>query len=175
VRGFVTLRFLCICCLGAALGAPVADASGQHSISTLDSLNVGVLTQLNLVRSQHHLAPLKLNDGLAAAAHQHSNEMATDGYFAHTSADGTVFWKRLLQYYPQGPGSWSVGENLLWTSGTVDAQQALALWMASPDHRANILNPNWRDIGVSSVSAPAATGAYEGLDVVVITTDFGAR
>jgi uncharacterized protein YkwD len=170
------LRLLCICCLGAALGAPVAAASGQHSISTLSSLDVGVLIQLNLVRAQHHLAPLHINDGLAAAASEHSSEMVTDGYFAHNSADGSQFWKRLLRYYPQGSThAWSVGENLLWTSGTLDPRQALALWMASPEHRANILNPDWRDVGISSISEPAAPGTYHGLNVVVITTDFGTR
>jgi uncharacterized protein YkwD len=176
VRGSITFRLLCICCLGAAFIAPVADASGQHSISTLSSLNAGVLTQLNLVRAQYHLAPLQVNDGLTAAASQHSSEMATDGYFAHSSANGGLFWKRILQYYPQLPSkSWSVGENLLWTSGPIDPQQALARWMASPDHRANILNPLFRDVGISSISEPAAPGTYDGLNVVVITTDFGIR
>jgi uncharacterized protein YkwD len=169
------LRVLCICCLGAVLIAPVAAASGQRSISTLSSLNLGVLTQLNLIRAQHQLAPLRINAGLAAAAAQHSTQMATDGYFAHNSSDGTSFWKRLLQYYPRGSaGSWSVGENLLWTSGALDPQQALALWMASPEHRANILNPTWRDVGISSISEPAAPGIYTGLNIVVVTTDFGA-
>jgi uncharacterized protein YkwD len=168
-----TLGFLCICCLGAALSAPVAEAS---VISARNSLNAGVLTQLNLVRAQHHLASLRLSDGLVAAARQHSSQMTADGYFAHNSADGMSFWKRLLQYYPQlSTGTWSVGENLLWTSGSVDPQKALALWMASPDHRANILKPSYRDIGIASVAAAAAPGTYEGLNVVVITTDFGTR
>jgi uncharacterized protein YkwD len=175
MRVSFTVRLLCICLLGAAFLAPVAGASGQRSISTLSSLNAGVLTQLNVVRAQHRLAPLRLNDGLTASASQHSSQMATDGFFAHNSADGTVFWKRLLQYYPRGPGIWSVGENLLWTSGTVDPKRALALWMASPEHRVNILNPSWRDVGISSITAPAAPGIYEGLNVVVITTDFGMR
>jgi uncharacterized protein YkwD len=167
---------LCVCALGAALSAPVANASAQHSISMLSSLNAGVLTQLNMIRTEHHLAPLKINAGLDESATQHSTEMVTDGYFAHTSVNGAAFWKRLLRYYPQSSsGSWSVGENLLWTSGTLDPEQALALWMASPDHRANILNPTWRDIGVSSISEAAAPGAYDGLNVIVITTDFGVR
>jgi uncharacterized protein YkwD len=176
MRRSITFRFLCICCLGAVLSAPIADASGQRSISTLNSLNVGVLTQLNIIRAQYQLAPLQINDGLTAAATQHSTQMATDGYFAHNSVDGAAFWKRLLKYYPRvGSGTWSVGENLLWTSGTPNPQQALALWMASPDHRANILNPNWRNIGISSISKPAAPGTYDGLNIVLITTDFGKR
>jgi uncharacterized protein YkwD len=175
LRSF-SLRFVCVCALAAALGAPVADASPQHSGSSLSSLTSGVLTQLNMIRTAHHLARLRINPGLAEAATQHSTEMTNDGYFAHTSVGGGAFWKRLERYYPQrNSGSWSVGENLLWTSGTLDPQQAVAMWMASPDHRANILNPTWREIVISSVSATAAPGAYDGLNVIVITTDFGAR
>ena len=172
----VSIRLLCICALGAALCAPVAGASTQHSVVTLSSLNAGVLAQLNVIRTEHHLARLKVNVGLTKSAAEHSTEMTEDGYFAHTSAGGGAFWKRLLQYYPQLPmKSWAVGENLLWTSGTLNPQQALALWMASPEHRANILNPTWRDIGVSSVSATDAPGTYDGQNVIVITTDFGVR
>ena len=172
----VSIRLLCICALGAALWAPVANASSKHSVATLSSLSAGVLTRLNMIRTEHHLTPLEVNVGLTKSAAQHSAEMTEDGYFAHASAGGGVFWKRLLQYYPQLPAkSWSVGENLLWTSGTLNSQQALALWMASPEHRANILNPTWRDVGVSSVGATDAPGAYDNQDVIVITTDFGVR
>lgn len=176
MRQSLSLRLLCLCALGAALSAPVATASSRQSLSTLGSLNAGVLTQLNMIRTAHHLAPLHINTGLTEAATQHSTEMTTDGYFAHTSVNGSAFWKRLEHYYPQqASGSWAVGENLLWTSGTLDPQQAVAMWMASPEHRANILNPVWREIGISSVSKADAPGTYDGLNVIVITTDFGAR
>jgi uncharacterized protein YkwD len=46
--------------------------------------------------------------------------------------------------------------------------------MNSPEHRANILDPNWREIGISAQHA-AAPGTYKGLEVTVITTDFGVR
>ena len=47
--------------------------------------------------------------------------------------------------------------------------------MASPEHRANILNPKWREIGVAAVHMNNAPGIYHGLPVTIITTDFGAR
>jgi uncharacterized protein YkwD len=47
--------------------------------------------------------------------------------------------------------------------------------MSSPEHRANILDPNWREIGVSAQHVASAPGAYKGLEVTVITTDFGVR
>jgi uncharacterized protein YkwD len=68
-----------------------------------------------------------------------------------------------------------VGENLVWASPALDAQHALQLWLASPEHRANLMNPRWREIGVSAVHAASAPGVYHGLPVTIITTDFGAR
>jgi uncharacterized protein YkwD len=102
--------------------------------------------------------------------------MAADGYFSHDSADHSAFWKRIQHFYPAGRyGYWAVGENLLWSSPDVDPAGALKLWMQSPEHRANMLNPRWREIGVSAVHAADAPGAYQGLDVTIITTDFGVR
>jgi uncharacterized protein YkwD len=72
-------------------------------------------------------------------------------------------------------GYWSVGENLLWSSPDVDPQRALELWMASPEHRANILTARWREIGISALHVDSAPGTYAGLGVTVITTDFGVR
>ena len=70
---------------------------------------------------------------------------------------------------------WSVGENLLWSSPNVDPAGALKLWMNSPEHRANILTARWREIGVSALHVADAPGVYHGLEVTIITTDFGVR
>jgi uncharacterized protein YkwD len=151
-------------------------ASTNHSSTALTSLESGVLQQLNVIRVQHGLVPLKLSASLTSSSEQHSREMATDGYFAHTSQDGTSFWKRIGHWYPQtGFHYWSVGENLLWASPGLDPAAAVQLWMNSPEHRANILTADWRQIGVSAVSVAAAPGLYKGLPVTIITTDFGFR
>jgi uncharacterized protein YkwD len=102
--------------------------------------------------------------------------MGADGYFQHNSVDGTAFWRRIGHWYAaSGFGYWSVGENLLWSSPEVDPAGALQLWMNSPEHRANILAPRWREIGVSAVHLQAAPGTYRGLEVTIVTTDFGVR
>ena len=82
----------------------------------------------------------------------------------------------MQRYYgPNGYKSWSVGENLLWSSGNVSAAAALKLWMGSTGHRKNILTARWREIGLSALEVRAAPGVYGGRDVVIITTDFGVR
>jgi uncharacterized protein YkwD len=47
--------------------------------------------------------------------------------------------------------------------------------MQSPGHRRNILTARWREIGLSAVTVAAAPGVFGGRDVLIITTDFGAR
>jgi uncharacterized protein YkwD len=157
----------------AALGAP---AQPRQPASSLSSLEQGVLVDINAFRTAHHLVPLRLSAALTQSAREHSQQMASDGYFAHESADGSAFWKRIQRFYPSTPFRyWSVGENLLWSSPDVDAQGALKLWVNSPEHRANLLTARWREIGVSAVRVAAAPGAYNGLDVTIVTTDFGVR
>jgi uncharacterized protein YkwD len=159
----------------AAVAAPAAFSSSNRESSSLAALESGVLHQLNAIRAEHGLVPLRSSARLAAAAAQHSHEMAADGYFAHDSANGSSFSTRIAHWYPlKGHGYWAVGENLLWSSPTVDPGHALSLWMHSPEHRANILNAGWREIGVGAVHATAG-GAFRNLPVTIITTDFGVR
>jgi uncharacterized protein YkwD len=161
--------------LTAALFAPAAVPAGGR-ITTPTALESGVLAQLNAIRAEHGLAPLRLNARLSAAATQHSREMGLDGYFRHESADGSAFWKRIARYYASSNyGYWSVGENLLWSSPDVAPAKAMDLWMHSPEHRANILSSRWREIGVAAVHVTSAPGSYKGLTVTIVTTDFGVR
>ena len=111
-----------------------------------------------------------------AAADAHSRAMARRGFFAHESADGTSFWKRVRHYYPQGRHRyWSVGENLLWASPGVAPAEAMRMWMASAPHRANLLTGRWREIGLSAVHVQSAPGVFAGREVTIVTADFGVR
>ena len=161
-----------------SIGAAGAGAAGgaSRSLTAADELESQVLVELNKVRRDYGLVPVKLSRPLSSAADAHSKAMGTFGFFAHESRDGSAFWKRVQRFY--GPGkfaSWSVGENLLWSSGQLDAAAALKLWMESPGHRKNILTPRWREVGLSAVTVPAAPGVYGGRDVTIITSDFGTR
>ena len=157
----------------AAAGAATQPA---RTVIASDRLESQVLASLNTIRRQHGLVPLKLSRPLSTAADAHSRAMGTYGFFAHDSRDGSAFWKRVQRYYgPGGYGNWSVGENLLWSSGELSAARALELWMQSPGHRKNILTPRWREIGLSAVNVRSAPGVFGGRDVVIVTTDFGVR
>ena len=156
--------------------ASAAPAQPTRKIQAVDGLEPLVLAELNRVRAAHLLRPLRLSTKLSAAADLHSRSMGRLGFFAHDSSDGSPFWKRVQRFYPQGSfRNWSVGENLLWASPTLDAKRALELWMASPKHRQNILTPTWREIGIGAVSVAAAPGVFAGNDVTIVATEFGAR
>jgi uncharacterized protein YkwD len=162
--------------LVAAFSPAPASAHPSGRTAELSVLETGVLAQINFIRVQHGLVPLRLNGELGEAAGEHSHEMAVDGYFEHASYDGGAFWKRIAGFYPSnGYDYWSVGENLLWGSPNVGAVSALQLWMRSPEHRTNILDPRWREIGVSAVHVVKAPGTFRHRTVTIITTDFGVR
>ena len=160
----------------AAILAPAAAAAPRQPSRALSPLESGVLVDINAFRRAHQLPPLHVNAKLNAAARAHTVQMAQQGYFAHESADGSSFWKRIQAFYASSPWAyWSVGENLLWSSPSVTPQKALQMWLDSPEHRANLMNPRWREIGVSAVHVATAPGVFKGLDVTIVTTDFGVR
>ena len=172
-----TLRFALALVVLTAM-ALLADAALATSTSekSLPTLNHQVLVAVNHFRLAHGVPPLRESAGLDKSARQHSLEMGRRGYFAHSSVDGTSFWRRIERYYPQGGASyWSVGENLVWRAPSLSAAKAMNLWATSPPHLANLLSSRWRQIGISAVAVAHAPGVYGGAHAVIITTDFGVR
>jgi uncharacterized protein YkwD len=172
----IRLVALAITVVGLWVVASPAGATADGPTASLSALEQGVLADINALRKQHGLAPLRVNSKLSAAARQHSQEMAARGYFSHNSANGSSFDRRIARYYPvRGSRYWSVGENLLWSSPDVDAGGALEMWWNSPEHRKNMLTGRWREIGLSAVHVATAPGLYGGREVTIVTTDFGVR
>jgi uncharacterized protein YkwD len=158
---------------GVLAASALAKSRSERSVP---SLNRQVRAAVNRFRKAHGLVPLRDSRQLDRSARQHSLEMGKDGYFAHSSADGTSFWRRIQHYYgSRNQGYWSVGENLLWAAPGVSAGHAMKLWIASPEHLRNLMSSQWREIGVSAVHVVRAPGVFHGLPVTIITTDFGVR
>ena len=102
--------------------------------------------------------------------------MARAGFFAHESQNGASFGERVRRHYgASGFRSWRAGENLLWASPDIDAKRAVEMWLESPGHRRVLLTPAWREIGLSAVHTASAPRVYEGLEVTIVTADFGVR
>ena len=177
MNGSRALR-LALALAALAATALLADSAlaTSRSEKSLTTLNHQVLIAVNKFRAAHGLAALRESAALDRSARQHSGEMGRRGYFGHSSADGTIFWRRIRHYYgAKNYSYWSVGENLVWGAPSLSAASAMKLWISSPPHLANLLSRQWRQIGVSAVAVAHAPGVFGGRRAVIITTDFGLR
>jgi uncharacterized protein YkwD len=159
------------------LAAPASGSADRWgAIRAAAMLQSALVDQLNVLRASHGLSRLRVSPALTTAATVHTTSMAKKGYFSHNSANGSSFSQRLAYFYPaRGYRSWSVGENLVWGSPDIGAVRALKLWLASPPHRANLLNPRWREVGLAAVHSTSAPGVYHNAPATIVTADFGAR
>jgi cell division septation protein DedD len=117
----------------------------------------------NSDRSTNKIGDLTVSPVLTAAAQAKANDMAEKGYFAHVAPDGkdSWYWFRLEDYK-----FFYAGENLAVDfSDSVNVEDA---WMNSPTHRANILNPNFTQIGIAT-----AEGIYQGHPTTFVVQMFG--
>jgi uncharacterized protein YkwD len=137
------------------LVAPGALASSARSTET------GVLAAVNAARTAHGLHPLRLDPELRSAARSHSGDMLRREYFAHGA-----FAARMAAFHVQGR---EAGENLAWGSGPYgQAGTIVAEWLASPEHRANLLKPGFTRVGIG-----LAGGTFLGTAAAtVVTADF---
>jgi hypothetical protein len=117
----------------------------------------------NASRSSNNVAPLTISPLLQVAAQDKANDMVANNYFAHTSPAGVTPW----DWFEKVDYNFIyAGENL--AVNFSDSQDVTNAWMNSPEHRANILNTNFTQIGMAT-----ATGTYEGHPAVYVVELFG--
>lgn len=139
------------------INVPVQNATYEQEVVDL----------VNQERAKAGLPPLKRNTDLDYAARYHAQDMHDDNYFSHDTFDGSVFvcdtWQRLSNYYPTT--GWR-GENI--AGGYTTPGNVMNGWMNSSGHKANILNSNYREIGVGYYYGPSGYNHYW-------VQDFGSR
>lgn len=123
-----------------------------------------VIRLTNQQRAANGLNALAENSTLDSAALAKGNDMLAKGYWAHFAPDGTSPWSFFLRF---GYRYQYAGENL--ARDFQDAGSAVNAWMNSPSHRENILNPNYRDIGIGVVE-----GNLAGVNTTIIVQFFGS-
>jgi uncharacterized protein YkwD len=160
-----------------ALASPgAAMVRTQPSMAAGRSLETGLLAKINALRAGRGLARLRLQERLGAAAVEHSRQMARRGFFSHRSADGSTFGQRVQRYYGSaGYRYWSAGENLIWSAAPLAPSAVVDNWLQSPGHRKVLLDATWRELGIGAVQVDAAPGVFGGMDVTIVTADFGVR
>jgi uncharacterized protein YkwD len=156
-------------------GGSCANAGLRARAANLPLVSGAVLCLINQQRTLAGLPPLRLSARLASAAQRHTTDMARGGYFDHTGPGGDTVGHRIAAsgYLPAGRAA-VLGENIAWVATASSTPTTMvADWLASPDHRANMLGAQFRDTGIGIAIAPpaAVTGGVGGVD---ITEDFGA-
>jgi len=114
-----------------------------YSVGGANTFEIEIIELVNRERAAEGLAPLSLNTTLMAASRFKSQSMYDLDYRGHTSPVYGAFWNISTQVF--GYVSISIGENLAWGQRT--PAEAVYWWMNSPDHRANILDPYFTEMG----------------------------
>src|SRR3954452_9264005 len=121
-----------------------------------------MLELVNAARAKVGAQPLAFNSSLNSAGDSHTNWMIVTDTFSHTGANGSTPTARMTSAGYAFSGSWASGENIAWAStrGPAGYQDEVELLhtnlMNSPGHKANILTPTFREIGIGF-----NTGAYQ--------------
>jgi uncharacterized protein YkwD len=149
--------------------APARSFAPAPAASAASDMVQYALNQVNAARASYGIAPLSLDSAISAVAYGHAADMLANGYFSHTSLDGTTYKQRLtnagISY------GWS-GENQCYLGYGGGVQATLdwchAQFWAEPypgggNHKDNILNPNFRRIGI---------GIAVGSNKVIVVWDF---
>lgn len=142
---------------------PTHDANEQY-----------LLELINAERAKAGAQPLAFDNDLSEAAEGHSRWMISTDIFSHTGAGGSTSTQRMQQAGYSLQGSWATGENIAWATtrnptGYSDEVQLLHTnLMNSSGHRANLLNPNFREVGLGF-----EVGEYKGRSTAFVTENFG--
>lgn len=128
-----------------------------------DILPTVIIEETNAERLKAGAPPLTQNYQLALAAKLKAEDMVRQGYFSHEGPDGSMAWdwlKKANYNYSYA------GENL--AVNFFDADDVVEAWMNSAKHRENILNKDFKEIGIAAVR-----GSYEGRETLFVVQMFG--
>jgi uncharacterized protein YkwD len=157
----------------AASACPNTNLTPQPG--NLGLIRGAVLCLIDQEREAHGESALQPNAKLEQAAQGHSEDMAREDYFSHIAPDGQTPLDRMRGsgYIYNSRIGYEVGENIAWgTLWLASPQSIVNAWMASPEHRANILDPHYRETGIGVSPHPPASLAG-GQAGALYTQDFG--
>jgi uncharacterized protein YkwD len=157
------------------VGGACTGAALRPSATNLESVSAATLCLVNVERTSRGERALRPDSELQRAAQSHSASMAANDYFEHDGRNGDTPLSRLRAtgYIFSSHIGYAIGENIGWGTLWLASPKAIvASWMASPGHRANILDATFRDSGIGVSPHPIASLA-RGQAGAVYTQDFG--
>ena len=143
------------------MAAPFAPSVGESEQAAaqrvLDLVNQARATPRYCGNRAFNAArPVRWNDSLAEASRLHAEDMARYNYFSHSGRDGSDPAQRVER---AGYRYRSTGENI--AAGQMKPEDAVAGWIKSPPHCANLMNPAFTEMGVAfAVSPRSEMGVY---------------
>ena len=152
------------------------DADLEPSTQDLPAIRAATVCLVNLERTLRSERPLAPSSRLEQAAQRHARSMALRDYFAHVGPRGDTPLSRIRAtgYISRAWIGVDLGENIGWGTLWLATPRAIvAAWMASPGHRANILDPRFRATAVGVFPELPASLA-RGQAGAIYTQDFGA-
>jgi hypothetical protein len=156
------LPVFAVLCLGIVFNMLIGRQN--HTLGYAANINSqALLAQTNGARTSYKEPALQLNPQLTAAAQTKANDMAQRNYWSHVTPDGKQPWSFVRQ---AGYQFQAAGENLAYGFGTSD--QVVTAWMNSAEHRANLLNANYQDVGFATANVPDYLGAGQQTIVVAM-------
>jgi uncharacterized protein YkwD len=158
----------------ATAPAGCADADLEPTDANVTRVRRATLCLLNRERASRHRSRLRRNRSLERAAQRYAHQMVAQSFFAHVSPTGTTFVQRIraTDYLNRAAG-WSLGENLAWGEGErATPRQMTDAWMHSAPHRRNILDRQFREIGIGVQVGTPSGGRDPG---ATYATEFGKR
>lgn len=126
-----------------------AGAGAGGGISDQQLKQVAKLT--DEFRKKNGLGPLKWNRRLSAAAQAYAERMSKEDFFDHNAPDGTSPGERISS---QGYKWKTWGENI--AAGQSLPEKVVEAWIKSPEHKANLLNKDYKEIGVGYAEGKSA-------------------
>lgn len=128
---------------------------------------------INVARAASGLRAVRSNSRLAAAAGACANDMVARGYFDHVSPDGSTPRMRVRATGYRGrTGGFRSAETIGWGSGEMSTPEAIVSeWLRSPEHRAILLSPLYREVGIGLAIGAPGTGEVG----ATVAADFGTR
>ncbi|MBA5223211.1 CAP domain-containing protein [Streptomyces griseoaurantiacus] len=121
---------------------PQPEGNSSVATSAQATAEAQVLALVNEERANAGCRPVAANSALRDLAADFSEDMAARSFFDHTDPSGNDPWDRAEAAGVSGLG----GENI--ARGQATAQAVMDSWMNSPGHRANILNCDFKTLGV---------------------------
>ena len=159
----------------AAHSSTCVDANLMPTAADLDRIRAATLCLVNRERAGQGESALSADPHMACAAQAHSEDMASADYFDHVGPRGDTPASRLrgCGYFAGARLGYEIGENIAWGTLWLATPHAIvAAWMASPGHRANILDARYRDTAIGVSAQPLASLA-RGQAGAMYTQDFG--